>query len=1135
MSVPTITVSTELMKNYKQALVMSPEKQFEALQTATGSSLLFSIGTDGVFYGTAETSAHSTGWTQTDLSSAQIAASFPGQTGMSCKTFAAAQSAADGTIGLAMIVTDGTNDHLFLCLGNSNTDTSWMQSPAWTAYPFDDPPQSITIAGVFLSETAESMQYIVADILRDPASSEQLVSRYYIDTQSTPAWQPHDVAIDLEANSYTSCLGRQSFPDDAHQPTIDGLYTSGQVDGNPQLTFQPLYNVFDSSIPAPVARLSLPGGVVADTIASCRKQDLSTDLYASASGGLYYFASSNQQDGAVAVLVAQNAMFDGVRLMFAGQSNDISIVWGLNGSDEVFYTTCPIGQETASPSAWSYPLPICTEVDLLSPYINQVDQGNTFFVAAGDTFQKLVKAPGSAVWTSQSVTLPSTSTTDTQKYSSYTTRIQALDENNQPMVGEPITISANVRTPVYINYLYYVLDPAGVSIPTDVLGSITVVQWITGLTGAKLLVTDGSGQATAVNPTDAPMAKIAQLNTVGSLQAATIIEDNGSTSPLVSTSASSTAALPAVAAANGQLGSVYSTLSPSSAVSIPAARPTVAAGLDAIDALWVDAGDLFRWLESGVDAVIQIVEDAGSQTWNFIANIAGQVYAAVLDVSEKVVAAAVAVFSMIETAVDDLIRYLQFVFDFPDILITHRVMKNVFAQWVAFTIDGVSSLGPQLSAAFAALQQNIGQWADIPPFNQTPGGTTAANPPLPGQNSAPAQLGIHHYQGGAPAATSRFSPPAVDPSIFQDLINLLDSEEATFSAAATAIQTDIIDQFNSLSIAQIIQKFVAIAADTLLQAAEDILLAVCNVLSQLTQNLSDVLSATIDIPVLSWLYQELTNDNLTFLDLFCFIAAIPATIVYKIAYNAPPFPAGDPFTDGLLDAASFDEVQRQFYSTPTASMAKAAGRGGSSGAEDDSPLLDAERLQVFGVIAGFFAFGGAIGAVIVFCLQRAPADRVPITRVVLACMAAVTNAAYLAPNIVTAINAATHPWWQNMNVALTGCSLMKGLVNIKLACPVSSVGRDRSSLVESVLNLIWFIPVIANLAANAANPYPSLVVESIGNWAFNAGGVLDFPITNIEPAVNPTLWLAACVTQYGLMVTYGGMMVATGWINNSSS
>jgi hypothetical protein len=40
---------TELMKNQKHAVIMSPEKQFRVLQTQCGNPLFFSIGTDNVF------------------------------------------------------------------------------------------------------------------------------------------------------------------------------------------------------------------------------------------------------------------------------------------------------------------------------------------------------------------------------------------------------------------------------------------------------------------------------------------------------------------------------------------------------------------------------------------------------------------------------------------------------------------------------------------------------------------------------------------------------------------------------------------------------------------------------------------------------------------------------------------------------------------------------------------------------------------------------------------------------------------------------------------------------------------------------------------------------------------------------
>ncbi len=79
----------------------------------------------------------------------------------------------DGTIGLALVVNDGTSDHLFLCLGNTNAETSCVNAPGWIQYPFDNPSRNITIAGVLLSVTANNMQYIVVDILRDPTSSEK--------------------------------------------------------------------------------------------------------------------------------------------------------------------------------------------------------------------------------------------------------------------------------------------------------------------------------------------------------------------------------------------------------------------------------------------------------------------------------------------------------------------------------------------------------------------------------------------------------------------------------------------------------------------------------------------------------------------------------------------------------------------------------------------------------------------------------------------------------------------------------------------------------------------------------------------------------------------------------------------------
>ncbi|MBJ3816009.1 hypothetical protein F9C28_13975 [Shimwellia pseudoproteus] len=1137
MSAPTISISVELMKNYKQTLLMSPEKDFEALQTNNGHSLFFSIGTDNVFYLTSEAPGHDTGWEKNDLSSKQIAASFPGQQNMACKRFAVGQSVVDGTIGLALVISDGHYDHLFLSVGNASGDTDWRQSPVWVHYPFDNPAKDVVIEGVFISETANNTQFIVVDILRDPASDEPLISRYYIDQQHTPAWQPHDVAIDLEANRYTSCLGRQYLPNSPHQPTIDGLYTCGQVDGAAQLIFQPLYNVFNPAIPAAVARLQLPGNTIADCLASCRNSNLSSDLYVCGGGGLYYFASANQADSATGVLLMQNSLFNGVRKMYAAQSNQRTVVWGLNSNNQIFYVSCPQGQEAATPPAWSYPLPIVTGVDLFSPYLNQIDDGNTFFAVAGGTLQKWIKSTDSTLWNAQYITLPSPDTTDTQQYSSYTTRIQLTDDSNQPLSHLPVVISAPGRTGVYINHLYYVIDATGVEVCSDDLGSITVIEWVNSLTGTRLSVRDASGNTAAVDPMAKPMAKLAQLNSVSGLRSAVITGDDGTTTPLVSSSVSD-ADLQAVATANGQLGTVYHSLAarsvgqPQRLLATPVPSALRVAGIDAII---VDLGDLVSWLASGVEAIIQIVKDAATGVWNFVARIAGSVYSAVLDVAEKVVAAAEWIFTTIKTAIKDLILFLEFLLNFNDVLVTHRVMKNVYIQLVKHSIASIADLKADVISTFTTLQNDVNKWADIPGFAQTPKSTGAASPPLSGQNSAPAQLGIHHFQGNMSNAAATVNAPAVTTALFDDLVNFLNNEGETFSAACGAIKTDIIDNFDNLSVTQIIQKFTAIVADTLLQTTENILCAVIDVFTQLAGGFLDLLTTTIDIPVISWLYKKLTGDDLSCLDLFCFIAAIPATLVYKIINGKTPFSTGDGFTDGLLAAQNFDQVRSQFF-TGTISSAR-----GELMLAATAPVLDDNRLKVFGFASGFFALAGSVGLIVITAIQRVldliPGDILLAGRIrMLALAGAVANIAYVSPNIATLINAKTATWWQQMNNALTGISILKGFANIALSSQSSTQVLPRvSAFVESTINIAWNVPVILNIINNKSKwntTYKSLIPESIANFSFNLGGTLEFPIAMTQDIKVKAI---ECAVQYAFMLTYGGLIVVAGSINEATN
>jgi hypothetical protein len=402
-------------------------------------------------------------------------------------------------------------------------------------------------------------------------------------------------------------------------------------------------------------------------------------------------------------------------------------------------------------------------------------------------------------------------------------------------------------------------------------------------------------------------------------------------------------------------------------------------------------------------------------------------------------------------------------------------------------------------------------------------------------------------------------PPTVTDSIFDALLELLDKEEDTLMGAYNAIKTDIIDQFDNLSVTDIIKKFIAIIADTFLQTAENILIAVVDVFIQLVQGVMDVFTTTIDIPVISWLYKDISGEDLSFLDLICLIAAIPATIIFKIGSNATPFPKDDPFTNGLLGATNFDEVKNLFFTpaAPPVANVRAAGMAPSlammanAAPPPDNRTLDESKLKVFSFVSGVFALIGAVGLIITTTLQRGlneadvedegendpliPPDINAInkTKRIIATAAAFANFSYVLPNIATFINIKSDNWYQQMNNTLTGISIVKGFVNIALA---TLEGKKAliSPAVETVINTVWNVPVIMNIVDNKDRwntDYKSLIPESIGNFAFNIGGMMEFPISvAIYRKADPRGILAASVIQFIFMGVYGVCMPIAGGI-----
>lgn len=1140
-----VTTSSELMENYIQADFLLPQKKFIALQSNAGASLLFSIGTGGVFSLTIESLGQSHGFRQVNLGADQIKRDFGGTA--TVKTFGAAQAAgASGVsneIHMAMVVNDGTSDHLYLSPGNSDSDLSWADKPSWTPAPFnatnsDDqaatPPNPLLIENVFLSEASDK-EYIVVDTIRNPGQSTSFLTRFFIDTSNgvLPKWQLHDLPIDVQAAGYESCLGRS-----AHSFGVDGLYTKGTVGPSGQLIYAPLYNVFSPGMPAAPARLNLPGGLVADAIAAARNTDNSTDLYAAAGGNLYWFSADNQKDGALGVLVASDPLLNEVRKLYAVADGETITVWGLNNNDTAFYLASRLAQK-AQMKAWNSPLPILKGVDAVSPFINRAYSANMFFAHTGDGMLKLVKSPTSGLWSQRPVTLPPSATTNpATPISSYTTHIQVNDANDQPAPNVEVSVTASNVISVYINHLYYVVGPSPITVTTDARGTVTIVESTKSLAGTRYQVSVASQAEVAVNTMDTAWQRNANFNTVDQLQSAKIVNRDGSQRAFVPSN-TSLDDLKRVTASNQALSKSYDSLAkkplPSHAGHVALALSDSHQGMLAahgfIDGILVAIGDLIQWLASGVEALVHLIEDAVTKVWHFVVQIGEAIYHAILDTVEAIVAAATWVYNSIKIAVEDVIKFLEFLFGWQDILVTHKVLKNLFLCLGKSAIDGIQTTKTEVAQLLQQLEGKIASWANIPDFTQTPGATIATNPAVnSGQNSAPANLGIHHFQGSCAASSSNLSPAGPVETIFDDLIKLLEAEGETLQAAAHTIKTEIIDKFSALSISDIIKKLLAIIADTVLKSAENVLVTLLDVFGQLVEGIIDVLAAKLDIPILSWLYKELTGEDLSFLDVICLVAAIPVTIIYKVAAKKAPFAKDDAFTNALINAPSFAEIQAAFFVPQLQARVALMASVATANPVSPTPVLNQEALKTMAFVTGITSLFGGLVLIVTSNIQRlADAVNLPLKAKTLATVACIGNIAYVLPNIGTLINAATGSWSGQMNNAITGISILKGMAAIPAAASTNPVVSKGFAFVESFINLVWNVPVIDNIVVNASavtSTYKSLVPESIGNFSFNVGGILEFPIalTSAQPKV------VMSVAQAGLMVLYGTFMIIAGSI-----
>ena len=1162
-------------------LTSNVSTDFQVIQTPTGDSIFFSLGTDNILYATREVQSKPTGWTRLDLSSKL--SSTQGGAAIKAKAFAVSQNLDTLAFDLALAVTANGTDYLYLSLGNLNTDASWAKSVPWTLIPFDDSSRAsgtktLTIADVYLvnlPNTAQAQTCFV-DIWRSPPASNplKLLDRYYILPNGSPRWHLQQLAIDLAAGSISSCLGRRT------KDRVGGIYTFGTIGGTPELIYVPQYNPFrPAEAPSP-ARLSIPAGT--KSMATSIDLDGHSNLFVSGSSGLFVFTPDEQDDGSTAVQIITSSIVANASELSAMTAGGYTVVWGLNPQRTLFYSKCFAGSE-ADPTAWSAPIPLVLNVESFSFYANTGAGNNVLFAhVTGQQIVQLTQDPVTSNWIKRQILLPTTDVSHMVEFNGFTTRLEIIGDNGLQQKDVDVVLTATSPVSVFINDVYYVLSSdVPITIKSDATGAITIIQQSDTLAVVFYRATLGSSPNVAVdiNPASKALSKLFTIQSEDSLNNVKVTRQDGSVQPLVPSSvpapdrkaaasalqkfAQISQGLPADGSRQSSMVAARSSTTPAPSmfqmtcycsVSVTDAftlgkvvmalsvndtadgsglqlHPQPAAAharmlATSVNTLLVDAGDFFTMLGNSIATEIKSlvfkVIDGLNEVWVQIGDV---VYRAILDCVAAVGRAAEWVLSKIKILIDDLVAFLGFLFGWNDIVRTHKVIKNFLKQFANKAVAGIGNAEAAVTKGLDGLQTKLNAWGGIPDSKATVGSSSAqANSTNNGASSPQAHWGMEHAKSNLSNSTTSFSSAGTGSStldkVIADLQGLGNDEYAALKTAVDQLKTQVLDPVLTLTPAQIIQRLAAIIGGVLIQTAKNIVVRSLDLIKILLEAVFKLLDAPISIPVLSPIYRSITGSDLSFLDLMCFVAAIPVTIMYKIVAGAAPFP-DNASTNALIGAKDFASITTIVKPRSAAPKGAAVMRVAAAAAVDPEDVY-----KKFTIIGQYLGMVGS-WATMFFSFAQLPFIESGLKELIppwMTRIAVPTTLLSLSPYIIGAFTNSDE-WDVIMTDVVISLQFLKTCVDASDVLSRNKLYAKVSPYLDSALCVIGLVPTIGYVVLHHDNPS-----DYVGTIAVMFNGLSGVPSPIIWNSAIPFVPVRAAVLGGAVALNYysGLLMIVNG-------
>lgn len=330
------------------------------------------------------------------------------------------------------------------------------------------------------------------------------------------------------------------------------------------------------------------------------------------------------------------------------------------------------------------------------------------------------------------------------------------------------------------------------------------------------------------------------------------------------------------------------------------------------------------WLKGAVATITHFFVSVGEAIYagiRFIVNGIEHVFKAIVHIIDEVVAAIVSVFKELLKIIEDVIEAFSVLLHFGEIKWTQQWLASQITGQVEGIKKAVVSAIPIVDGFFkqgedaiktvfdqlrkqiagASLDSNV-------PLSGLPGGGSTAHTvysvgPKGGQKTSHAvkcSWPTEKMKAGMPSASSSSSTSAgaegEDP--ISDFITGFVASitgDGALGAVLDQFKQDVSNLFSATSAKQFFETLLLTlldALETILEGAlaigDALAVGILGAFDTIVDLVMGLLTDPIEIPVLSALYKWLFGEPLTFLNLLTLVAAIPVTIIYRVAEGVYP-------------------------------------------------------------------------------------------------------------------------------------------------------------------------------------------------------------------------------------------------------